>query len=214
MYIPAHFEESRIEVLHDLMRTHPLATLITMSSDGINANHVPLLLIQELGQYGTLRGHVARANPIWTDLLSNVEALVIFHGTNHYITPSWYPTKHEHGKVVPTWNYVVVHAYGTLRIIDDAVWIKNQLESLTTQYEASFDKPWAVSDAPAEFTNQMINAIIGIEISVTKLVGKWKVSQNQPTANQTGVVKGLKRLDDLEASKMASLIENISQNAR
>lgn len=213
MYIPKHFEESRIDVLHDLILTHPFSTLVTMSSAGINANHIPFHLIQEAGEYGTLQGHVARANPIWSDLVNDVEALVIFQGPNSYITPSWYPTKQEHGKVVPTWNYVTVHAYGTLRVIDDPVWLRNQLESLTTQQEASFEKPWAVSDAPVEFTNKMINAIVGIEIAITKLTGKWKVSQNQPASNQAGVVQGLESLGKLEATELAALVEKAQQNA-
>lgn len=214
MYVPAHFEESRVEVLHDLILTHPFSTLVTMSSIGINANHIPLHLVQEAGQYGTLQGHVARANPVWSDLVNNVEALVIFQGPSSYITPSWYPTKQEHGKVVPTWNYVTVHAYGTLRVIDDPTWVKTQLESLTAQQEALFDKPWAVSDAPVEFTNKMISAIVGIEILITKLTGKWKVSQNQPALNQAGVVEGLKSLSTSEATKVAALVEKASQNSR
>lgn len=214
MYVPAHFEETKIEMLHDLIVAHPLATLVTMTSNGINANHIPLHLVQEAGQYGTLQGHVARANPVWSDLVNNVEALVIFQGPSSYITPSWYPTKQEHGKVVPTWNYVTVHAYGALRVIDDPVWVKTQLESLTVQREALFDKPWAVSDAPVEFTDKMIGAIVGIEILITKLIGKWKVSQNQPTLNQAGVVQGLDSLGRSEATELAAIVEKASQNAR
>lgn len=206
MYIPEHFEETRIDVLQDLIRTHPLATLVTMSSIGINANHIPLHFTQVSGQYGTLQGHVARANPMWSDLNKKVEALVIFQGPNSYITPSWYPTKHEHGKVVPTWNYVVVHAYGTLRVIDDSIWVKGQLELLTTQQEELFSKPWKISDAPAEFTDRMIGAIVGIEILITKLTGKWKVSQNQSALNKAGVVQGLQSLGSTETSELASLV--------
>jgi transcriptional regulator len=214
MYVPKHFEESRVDVLHDLIIAHPFSTLVTMSSVGINANHIPLHLIQEAGQYGTLQGHVARANPVWSDLVNDVEALVIFQGPNGYITPSWYPTKQEHGKVVPTWNYVTVHAYGKLRVIDDPIWVKNQLESLTTQQEASFEKPWAISDAPVEFTDKMIGAIVGIEILITKLIGKWKVSQNQPALNQAGVVQGLKSLGKLEAAELAAVVEKAQKNTR
>ena len=214
MYVPKHFEESRLEVLHDLIRKHPLATLVTMSSNGIDANHIPLYLAKEKGQYGTLQGHVARSNPIWTDLVNDVEALVIFQGPNSYITPSWYPTKQESGKVVPTWNYIVVHAYGVLDVIDDPVWVRRQIELLTTQQEAVFDKPWAISDAPAEFTDRMISGIVGIEITITKLTGKWKVSQNQPALNQAGVVKGLQSLGSSEASELAVLVDKASRNAR
>lgn len=214
MYVPAHFEESKIEVLHALIVTHPLATLVTMTSNGINANHIPLHLVKDKGQYGTLQGHVARANPVWSDIDNDVETLIIFQGPNSYITPSWYPTKQEHGKVVPTWNYVTVHAYGKLRVIDDPVWVKSQLELLTAQQEASFDRPWVVSDAPVEFTDKMISAIVGVEILVTKLTGKWKVSQNQPKLNQTGVVEGLKSLNTTEATNVSALVEKASQNAR
>ena len=214
MYVPAKFEETKTEVLHDLIVTNPLAILVTMSSNGINANHIPLHLVIEEGQYGTLQGHVARANSVWSDLVNDVEALIIFQGPSSYITPSWYPTKQEHGKVVPTWNYVSVHAYGTLRVIDDPVWVKSQLELLTAQQESSFNKPWSVSDAPVEFTDSMIGAIVGIEILITKLTGKWKVSQNQPAINQTGVVKGLESLGISEATEMATLVEKASQKTR
>ena len=214
MYVPAKFEETKTEVLHDLIVTNPLAILVTMSSNGINANHIPLHLVKEEGQYGTLQGHVARANSVWSDFVNDVEALIIFQGPSSYITPSWYPTKQEHGKVVPTWNYVTVHAYGTLRVIDDPVWVKSQLELLTAQQESSFNKPWSVSDAPVEFTDSMIGAIVGIEILITKLTGKWKVSQNQPAINQTGVVKGLESLGISEATEMATLVEKASQKTR
>lgn len=214
MYVPTHFEESKIEMLHDLMVAHPLATLVTMTSNGINANHIPLHLVKDKGQYGTLQGHVARANSLWSDIDKDVETLIVFQGSNSYISPSWYPTKQVHGKVVPTWNYVTVHAYGALRVIDDPVWVKAQLESLTAQQEVSFDKPWAVSDAPVEFTDKMIGAIVGIEILITKLIGKWKVSQNQPLPNQVGVVEGLKSLNTSEATKVAVLVEMAAQNIR
>lgn len=214
MYVPAHFEETKIEVLHDLIDANPLATLVTMTSNGINANHIPLHLVKVKGRHGTLQGHVARANPVWSEIDNDVEALIIFQGPNSYITPSWYPTKQEHGKVVPTWNYVTVHAYGKFRVIDDPVWVRSQLELLTAQQEASLDKPWEIADAPVEFTDKMIGAIVGIEILITKLTGKWKVSQNQPVLNQAGVIEGLKLLNTSEATKVAALVEKASQNVR
>jgi transcriptional regulator len=214
MYVPKHFDESRAAVLHGLIDTHPLSTLITMSSVGINANHIPLHLIKNAGQHGTLQGHVARANPVWTDLIHEIEALVIFQGPHSYITPSWYPTKKEHGKVVPTWNYITVHAYGTLRVIDDPIWVKNQLEALTTQQEAGQIKPWSIADAPIEFTDKMINALIGIEIVITKLIGKWKVSQNQSAENQAGVVQGLESLGRTDAIELAAVAKMAKENAR
>ena len=212
MYIPPHFEESRIEVLYELIRARPLATLVTLSSDGINANHIPLHLSPESGPFGTLRGHVARSNRIWTDLAQDVETLAIFQGADSYITPSWYATKQTHGKVVPTWNYVAVHAYGTLRIIDDPPWLRLQIDAMTTQHEAAFPEPWALSDAPREFTDRLIEAIVGIELVITKLTGKWKVSQNQPAQNQAGVINGLKESEGLDALEMAALVESFSHN--
>lgn len=192
--------------MHELIRARPLATLVTLSSRGLNANHIPLHLSQEPAPFGTLRGHVARANPVWTDFVGNVEALVIFHGPDTYITPSWYATKKETGKVVPTWNYVVVHAYGLLHIIDDATWVRGQLEALTAHNETSFPRPWKVTDASHEYTERLIGAIVGIEIVITKLCGKWKVSQNQPTQNQTTVIEGLEASGTEEASAMAKLV--------
>lgn len=206
MYIPTQFDEPDIDVMHELIRDRPLATLVTMSSQGLNANHIPLHLVTEPRPFGTLRGHVARANPIWHDFQADIELLAIFHGPDAYITPSWYATKKETGKVVPTWNYAVVHAHGTLRIIDDAEWMREQLEALTAHNEAQLPRPWAVSDAPSEFTEKLIGAVIGIEITITKLSGKWKVSQNQPSQNQASVIEGLESSDKTDANTMAALL--------
>jgi len=192
--------------MHELIRTHSLATLVTLSSNGLNANHIPLHLSDDAAPFGILRGHVARANPMWSDYAKDVEVLAVFQGPDAYITPSWYATKQETGKVVPTWNYAVVHAYGTLRVINDAVWVRTQLEALTAHNEAAFAKPWAVSDAPLDFTEKLIEAVVGIEIVVTRLSGKWKVSQNQPSQNQVGVIKGLNERDQREAAAMAGLV--------
>lgn len=214
MYVPKHFEEPRIDVMHELIRERPLATLVTMSSQGLNANHIPLHLVTTHAPFGTLRGHVARSNPVWHDLQAGVEVLAIFHGPDAYITPSWYATKKETGKVVPTWNYAVAHAYGTLRVIDDAAWVRTQLEALTEHNETKLPKQWAVSDAPREFTAKLIGAIIGIEIVITRLSGKWKVSQNQPPQNQTGVIEGLANSGMPGATAMAALISaNAKQHA-
>jgi transcriptional regulator len=191
MYIPPQFEQPDVEVMHELIRTRSLATLITLGSDGLNANHIPLHLSATHESFGVLRGHVARSNPILNDMDSAIDALAIFHGPDAYISPSWYATKQQAGKVVPTWNYTVVHAYGKLRIIDDAVWVRAQLEALTVQNEAGLPHPWAVSDAPVDFTDTLIGAVVGIEMVITRLSGKWKVSQNQPLQNQHSVVQGL-----------------------
>lgn len=214
MYTPKHFEEPRIEVMHELMRTRPLATLVTLSSGGLEANHIPLHLVDTPAPFGTLRGHVARANPLWRDFATDVEVLAIFHGPDSYITPNWYATKQQTGKVVPTWNYAVVHAYGTLRIIDDATWVRAQLEALTAHNEAGFDHPWSVSDAPREYTDKLLEAIVGFEIVITKLSGKWKVSQNQPAQNQTGVIAGLNNNNQRDDAAMAVMVAANTKNAQ
>lgn len=210
MYIPKQFDEPRVEVLHQLICSRPFATLVTLSSRGLNANHIPLHLTEQHGSFGTLRGHVARANPMWNDIAKDVEALAIFHGPNTYITPSWYPTKAETGKVVPTWNYVVAHAYGTLRVIDDAAWLRAHVEALTAHNEAAFVEPWRLADAPSDFIEKMIGGVVGIEIVITRLSGKWKASQNQPAENQAGVIEGLRASGSVEALEMAALIEGVN----
>lgn len=208
MYIPSHFAEPRVDVLHQLVRAHPLATLVTLSSSGLNANHIPLHLSPEPSPLGTLRGHVARANPLWRDSVEGVETLAIFQGPDAYISPSWYPTKLETGKGVPTWNYAVAHAYGTLRVMDDPAWLRPHLEALTGQNEARFPEPWHVDDAPPDYLEKMIGAVVGIEIVITRLSGKWKVSQNQPAVNQAGVVAGLRASGLAADLEVAALVDN------
>ncbi|NBX20604.1 MAG: FMN-binding negative transcriptional regulator [Betaproteobacteria bacterium] len=206
MYQPSHFIENRPEVLHALVQSHPLATLVTLSAKGLDANHIPLVLRVGADGRATLVGHVARANPVWKDADLSVPVLAIFQGPQHYISPGWYATKAEHGKVVPTWNYAVVHAKGLLTVHDDAAWIRSQMQQITTQQEAPMDNPWAVDDAPRDYTDKMISAVVGIEIVVDEWEGKWKVSQNQPPANQTTVREGLERQDTDAARTMAGLI--------
>ena len=205
MYLPAHFEETRNEVLHALMREHPLATLVVNGAAGPTANHLPLHFAADASPHGTLQGHLARANALWREA-ADAEVLAIFHGPQAYVTPSWYPTKREHGKAVPTWNYVVVHARGRLRVIDDAAWLRRQLETLVTQHEAGFAAPWQIADAPADYIDGMLAAIVGIEITLTALTGKWKISQNQPAANRAGVVAGLRQIGSADALAMADLV--------
>jgi transcriptional regulator len=204
MYVPKHFEVTDINAIHELIHNYPLATLVTTSEHGLNANHIPMHLTDTPKPYGTLRGHVARANPLLEDINDENQSLAIFHGPNAYITPPWYETKKVHGKVVPTWNYVVVHAYGILQIVDKPEWLRAQLETLTYQNESQFSEPWAVTDAPSEFTEKLFESIVGIEMKITKLLGKWKVSQNQPLENQLSVIKGLK---DNQQQEMADLIK-------
>ena len=205
MYLPAHFEEIRIEVLHALMREHPFATLITHGADGLAANHLPLLLAAEIGPLGALQGHVARANSL-RQQSADAEVLVVFHGPQAYVTPSWYETKREHGKAVPTWNYVVAHAHGRMRVVDDPAWLRQQLDALVAHHEAAFADPWQIADAPPDYIDKMLSAIVGIEITITDLKGKWKISQNQPEVNRAGVVAGLRQQGKADALQMAELV--------
>ena len=207
MYLPSHFEESRIEVLARLIHDHPLATFVTLGADGLNANHIPFELDPTPAPFGTLRGHVARGNPVWRESSKDIEALLVFQGPQAYISPSWYPTKKETGKVVPTYNYIVVHAYGPLRIVEDRAWLRALVERLTNRHEASKPEPWKVTDAPAEYIEQMLGAIIGVEIPLTRLVGKWKVSQNRPAVDRDGVVSALGEMEDQDARAMSDLVK-------
>jgi transcriptional regulator len=202
MYIPEHFEETRIEVMHELIRQRPLATLVTLTSQGLVANHIPLHLTDTPAPLGTLRGHVARANPLWQEYQANVNVLAVFHGPDSYISPSWYASKADTGKGVPTWNYAVVHASGSLRVIEDPAWLRTQLELLTEQNEQHFAEPWAVADAPSEYTKKLIAAIVGIEIEITCLTGKWKTSQNQSAPNREGVIAGLECIGKIDSAEM------------
>ena len=189
MYVPAHFAEDSIPVLQDAMRASGLAILVTLTADGLIASHVPLLLDQEPSPYGTLIGHLARPNPQATPPIG--EALAIFQGPDGYITPSYYATKRETGKVVPTWNYTSIHAYGALRFFDDRTHLLDIVPRLTNRHEGERAAPWAVSDAPADFVQGMLKGIIGFELTITRLQGKRKMSQNRPAADRTGVVDGL-----------------------
>lgn len=193
--------------MHELVRASPLATLVTHPSSGLNANHIPLHLSESPAPYGTLQGHIARANPLFGEMAGGIEALAIFHGPQAYITPSWYATKSETGRVVPTWNYAVVHAYGVLRAVDNPAWLREQLNALTHHNEASFPEPWSVSDAPPDHTERIMTAIVGIEMVIAKLLGKWKISQNQPARNQTRVIAGLRARGVPESEAMADLVE-------
>jgi transcriptional regulator len=191
MYLPAAFREERLETLHALIGAHPLATLITSGTSGLIANLVPFILVN-LGNKGTLRAHIAKANDQVDPLKGGSEALVVFQGPESYITPSWYVSKREHGRVVPTWNYVMVQARGTPRVIDDPAWIRAQIEALTSSQEGLRSTPWKVADAPEPFVLGQIGAIIGIEIPISSIEGKWKVSQNRSVADRQGVQDGLR----------------------
>ncbi|WP_334118678.1 FMN-binding negative transcriptional regulator [Limnobacter sp.] len=207
MYLPKQFEETSTPVLLGLIKAHPLATVITVSASGLNANHIPMVLAENTDGQTVLRGHVARANPILADLEVSPQTLLVFQGAEHYITPSWYATKAETEKVVPTWNYAVVHVKGQMRVVDDAAWLHQQLEDLTAQQEAGRTMPWSVNDAPAGFLDQIKQAIVGFEVQIESMVGKWKVSQNQPPGNRATVVQGLEGEGTDKALQMRDLVK-------
>ncbi len=211
MYVPRHFEEPRPEVLHALIRQRPLATLVTLTARGLEANHIPLLVAPHDGPHGTLRGHVARGNALWRDFNAGIEALAIFSGPEAYISPSWYPGKKIDGKVVPTWNYVVAHARGSLEVHDDPAWLRPHLEQLVATHESGFPRPWMVSDAPDDFIAKMLAAIVGIEIPIRSLTGKWKMSQNRSSADRESVARGLRERGGEEHLQVATLTESSGQ---
>jgi len=197
VYIPAAFKEDRIDVLHAAIRSAGPATLVSMTPDGLFASHAPLLLDPHPAPFGTLIGHLAKANPHVRLADRCVQTLVIFHGPNGYITPSYYAAKQEHGKAVPTWNYVAIHAYGTLETFNDPTALLDVVTRLTDQHEQPRARPWAVSDAPDHFVQGMLRGIVGIRLPIARLEGKVKMSQNRPAADQAGVIAGL-RVDGQE----------------
>lgn len=207
MYRPKQFREDRIDVMNGVIRAHPFATLISVGADGPEANHIPVMFEPgENGALGTLRAHVARPNPIWSESDPDADVLIVFQGPHHYVTPSWYPSKAEHGKVVPTWNYIIVHARGTMRAIQDTDWLLAHLNALTDHQESSRDMPWAVTDAPADYIEKMLGGIVGLEIPIASLEGKWKMSQNRNAADRAGVVDGLIAEGNGAAAEVATKI--------
>src|SRR6201995_5882394 len=207
MYQPPAFREDRPEVQHALIRAHPLGLLITAGPAGLLANLFPFLLDTDGTGKGTLRLHMARANPQWHELEAIEECLFVFQGPQDYVTPSWYATKRQTGKVVPTWNYATVHAWGRPRAIEDAAWLRQQIGELTRSQEIGRAVPWHVEDAPDDFVAMQIRAIVGIEIPIARIEGKWKLSQNRPVADREGVVAGLRAQGDEARAQMAELGE-------
>ncbi|MCJ2055474.1 FMN-binding negative transcriptional regulator [Methylobacterium sp. J-048] len=191
MYQPPHFQDESRAAHQTLIRAYPLGLLITGGADGLVANPVPFLL-DEAGAHGTLRAHLARANPQWQALAEAEECLIVFQGPQGYVTPGWYASKREHGRVVPTWNYATVHAWGRPLVIEDADWLRRQIADLTALREAPRVAPWAVDDAPAPFVAAQLPAIVGIEIPITRIEGKWKMSQNRSEADRAGVIAGMR----------------------
>jgi transcriptional regulator len=186
MYNPASFRETDPAVLREAVRAWPLATLVTCGARGLEATHLPMLYSGD-----TLRGHIARANPQWHQVETGAEALAIFTGPEHYISPNWYPSKREHGRVVPTWNYVAVHVRGRIAFHDDVEWLRALVTELTDEHERGSAAPWRVTDAPLEYIDAQLKAIVGVEIAVTSVEGKWKLSQNRPDTDIEGVIDGL-----------------------
>ena len=203
MYRPAAFAEDRPQVLRALIRAHPLATLVTSGPSGLMANLVPFILVTAEDGADVLQAHLARGNDQLNELRQCDEALVIFQGPHAYVSPAWYPTKREHGRVVPTWNYIVVQAWGRPQVIDDPQWVRAQIGELTTQQEQGRAEPWAVEDAPAPFIEAQLRGIVGVEIPVARIEGKWKASQNQPPQNRRGVAQGLSATNP----EMAKLVD-------
>jgi transcriptional regulator len=204
MYQPDHFREDRIETQHELIRAYPLGLLITAGAGGLLANPIPFQLDTTGGEGpGVLRAHLARANTQWADLRDGGECLVVFQGPQAYVSPSWYATKPETGKVVPTWNYATVHVWGRPRVRDQSSWVRGQIDALTGEREAGRSEPWGVEDAPADFIAAQMRGIVGLELPIDRIEGKWKVSQNRSAADRQGVERGLRETDDVA---MADLV--------
>src|SRR5262252_7504580 len=202
MYQPDHFRVDDLPQLHALMRARPFATLVSSGALGLYATHLPTVLKDD-APFGAIECHLSRANPHWQDLAAGNEALMVFQGPDAYVTPNWYPSKAEHGKVVPTWNYAVVHAYGCPEVMQDQAWLRRHVGELSAQQEATEARPWAVSDAPERYVEVMLRGIVGFRFAITRLEGKWKMSQNRELTDQEGVVKGLRRRDDGDDADIA-----------
>src|SRR5277367_181490 len=191
MYLPPAFREDDLPTIHAEIQKIQLATLVTLTANGLIATHLPLMLDSSAGEYGTLYGHVARSNVQWRESLSEIEALAIFTASDAYVSPNWYPSKQETGKVVPTWMYAAIHAYGTARFIDDAEWLRNVVTRLTDKHEAGFTQPWKVTDAPPDYVETQLKRIIGIELPIARLEGKWKFDQRSSEPDRAGVMAAL-----------------------
>jgi transcriptional regulator len=212
MYVTPVFKEEDLPVLHDAIRQSGLATLVTLGAEGMEASHVPMLLDPEPAPFGTLHGHIARSNPQWQRAAADGHALAIFLGPDAYITPSWYATKQETGKVVPTWNYVAIHVYGPVRFFDDANRLLAHVTKLTKRHEARRAAPWAVTDAPEDYIGGQLKRIIGFEIPIARIEGKWKMSQNRPAQDRVGVVEGLVREGGPPEAVVAKIVAAVNKD--
>jgi transcriptional regulator len=207
MYTPKKFQQLDSTALKNLMAEYPFATVVTYSELGLEANHFPLMLTQ-IKDKEVLQGHIAKANPLWKTLNEQSEVLLIFNGPNCYISPNYYPTKAQAGRAVPTWNYVTVHVKGLMSFIHEDKWKLRQVTHLTNTHEANQSVPWSIEDAPDEYISKMLPAIVGIEIEIISITGKWKVSQNQPEINKQGVFNALSNETESHARKIAELVKN------
>jgi len=214
LYLPTTFREDRIEAVHAAIAGSGIATLVTLTADGLIASHVPMLLDPEPGPYGTLLGHLARANPQAKGALPGMDALAIFQGLDAYITPSWYETKRRTGKVVPTWNYQAVHAYGPISFFNDLERLRAIVTRLTNRQEAARAQPWAVTDAPEDFVQVMLKAITGFAIPITRLEGKRKMSQNRPAEDVAGVIAGLDAEGRPEVAREVAMANSVQVQGR
>ena len=211
MYVPKHFEETDLAVLHGLVRSRPFATWVVWANGELVVNHLPLLVDPDRGRLGTLVGHVARANSVWQAITDRTPSIAVFQGPQKYITPSWYPSKQVTGKVVPTWNYAVVHAHGSPRVIHDKEWLLAHVTKLSDRHEEHRAMPWKVTDAPRDYIEALLNAIVGIEIPLDALHGKWKLSQNRSAPDLLGTIHGLSGEGDPESDEMARLANRLAQ---
>jgi transcriptional regulator len=210
MYLPQSFKEDRLEVLHKFIQSNPLGLLVSNGEEGPLATSIPFLLVEDGSRFGMLQAHLARANPHWKNI-DGQKILVVFQGADSYISPGWYPSKDEHGEVVPTWNYVMIQARGQVRAVEDPSWIKRQITALTNQQETSQARPWKVSDAPESYIDAQIKAIVGLEIPITHLEGKWKVSQNRAIQDRKGAAEGLSAEGKTEMSNLVRTYGNLDE---
>lgn len=210
LYVPKQYQETDLGVLHGLIGAYPLGAWVVPDEPGLVVNHIPFLVDADRGPRGTLVGHVARANPVWRIAARSAASVVIFQGPHGYISPSWYPSKDQHGEVVPTWNYSVVHAHGVARIIHDSAWLRDLVERLTVRHETGRPAPWKVTDAPEQYVAGSLEAIVGVEIPIDLIEGKWKMSQNQAAADRQGVIDGLRARGEHDATVLADLIDERS----
>ena len=203
MYLPRHYEETRREELHRIIAEYPFGALVVHGPDGLDANHIPFELHADKGEQGHLLAHVARANPVWKDMADGSEVLVIFRGADAYISPNWYPSKHEQHKQVPTWNYRVVHVHGRLRIRDDEKFVRGVVARLTRVHEAGTGdaRPWKMSDSAPDYIDQLLTMIVGLEVEITRMVGKWKLSQNKEERDRVNAAAELRKRGQQEISE-------------